>query len=68
MSAPEMIRPDSSQEEIKLKSQNSEEEPKRQYDYAVDMWTLGCIMVNLVSGVPPFELSSTYSKLRDDQD
>ena len=59
MSAPEMLPPI-----------NPLKNPRRYYDQQVDIWLLGCLIYNMVTGVPPFydtefnDKSTIYGKIR----
>ena len=59
MSAPEMLPPI-----------NVLKDPRRYYNQQVDIWTLGCLIFNMVSGVPPWYNDNTqhnsevYEKIR----
>ena len=43
MSSPELLPPI-----------NAIKQPRRWFDTKTDMWTLGCIIFNMATGVPPF--------------
>lgn len=62
MSAPELLPP-----------LNPLKNPRRYYDQQVDVWMLGCLIYNMVTGVPAFyddqfnDKSEVFIKIRDGQ-
>ena len=46
---------------------NQIKDPRRYYGQQVDMWLLGCIIFNMVTGVPPFYVDSDVLEKHDSE-